>query len=190
MKDEIKKIISETFAPAINFNAPYAVAMLDAAARSIVEALERAPAKAETVATLVTTYGFAQGPGYLDAASVDDDWVLVPRQPTEAMVAAGGSALARYIAAMSDEERAKLKPRSKRPGDNAGYKISPWTKCRIRWAAMIEARPKFSATRDAQRASFVRGEMGMGSDRDEAEYRRRMAAGETLHDTPSGRPKT
>lgn len=39
-----------------------------------------------------------------------------------------------------------------------------------------------------QRESYVRGEMGMGSDADEAEYRRRMTAGEPLYDTPSGAP--
>ena len=41
---------------------------------------------------------------------------------------------------------------------------------------------------EAQRQSFVRGQMAFGSDADEAEYRRRMEAGEALHDTPSGAP--
>ena len=41
---------------------------------------------------------------------------------------------------------------------------------------------------EAQRQSYVRGEMGMGDDADEAEYRRRMEAGLPLHDTPSGAP--
>lgn len=40
----------------------------------------------------------------------------------------------------------------------------------------------------AQRASFVRGQLAFGSDADEAEYRRRLRAGEPLHDTPSGAP--
>lgn len=40
----------------------------------------------------------------------------------------------------------------------------------------------------AQRASWVRGEAAMGDDADEREYRRRMAAGEPLFDTPSGAP--
>lgn len=39
-----------------------------------------------------------------------------------------------------------------------------------------------------QRESYVRGEMAMGSDADEAEFRRRLAAGEPIHDTPSGAP--
>lgn len=42
--------------------------------------------------------------------------------------------------------------------------------------------------RRRQRESWVRGEMGIGSDADEAEYRRRMKAGEPLYDTPSGAP--
>lgn len=40
----------------------------------------------------------------------------------------------------------------------------------------------------AQKASFVRGEVGMGTDADEAEYRRRLLAGEPLFDTPNGAP--
>lgn len=41
-----------------------------------------------------------------------------------------------------------------------------------------------------QRDSWVRAELAFGSDADEAEYRRRMEAGEPLFDTPSGAPPT
>lgn len=40
----------------------------------------------------------------------------------------------------------------------------------------------------AQLKSFIRAELAFGSDADEREYRRRMTAGETLYNTPSGAP--
>lgn len=44
------------------------------------------------------------------------------------------------------------------------------------------------AEMEAQKASYVRAELAIGSDADEAEYRQRMEAGLTLHNTPSGAP--
>lgn len=54
--------------------------------------------------------------------------------------------------------------------------------------AMVEAMSpaEYAAMIQRQRESYVRAEMAFGSDADEAEYRRRMQAGEQMHDTPSG----
>ncbi len=65
--------------------------------------------------------------------------VFVPREPTEGMVRAAGGALKTYIESLSDEERAKLRPRKLASGDTAGYKIAPHIKAAVRWKAMIEA---------------------------------------------------
>lgn len=59
-------------------------------------------------------------------------------------------------------------------------------KVKARWAAMTPAEQE--AELAAQRASYVRAEMAFGSDADEAEYRRRLFAGDPLYDTPSGAP--
>lgn len=68
-------------------------------------------------------------------------WRVVPVEPTEMMVQAGGGALKAYIDALPDEERAKLKPRKTAKSDNAGYRIRPDIKCSVRWAAMLKAAP-------------------------------------------------
>ena len=45
-------------------------------------------------------------------------------------------------------------------------------------AAQRAAKPMTDAEWAAQKASFVRGEVGMGSDRDEAAYRAALASGD------------
>jgi hypothetical protein len=57
------------------------------------------------------------------------------------MIRAGGGALKAYIDALSPEDRATLKPRRTGKSDNAGYNIRPQIKARVRWHAMIDARP-------------------------------------------------
>jgi hypothetical protein len=75
-------------------------------------------------------------------------FAVVPVVPTEEMVKAGGASLAQYIEALSEEERAKLKPRPKRTGEMLGYKIRPDLKCSIRWSAMLAASPGSSGGKD------------------------------------------
>ncbi len=77
-------------------------------------------------------------------------WVLVPREPTEEMIRAGGGALKAYIDGLSPEERAKLKPRKTGKSDNAGYNIRPQIKASVRWQAMIDAAAERSAARSEQ----------------------------------------
>jgi hypothetical protein len=55
------------------------------------------------------------------------------------MVAAGGRALQEYVAHLTPEERAKLKPRKKRKGEMLGYRLDPYVKARVRWQAMVRA---------------------------------------------------
>jgi hypothetical protein len=79
-------------------------------------------------------------------ALADAGYVVVPREPTDTMVRAGGGALKQYLDALPMEERAKLKLRKKRLGDSAGYHIAPRLKCRLRWIAMLEAAGAAPAT--------------------------------------------
>lgn len=59
-------------------------------------------------------------------------------------------------------------------------------KAKARWDAMTTEQRV--AEMEAQKASWIRAELGFGSDADEAEYRRRMEDGEPLFDTPLGAP--
>jgi hypothetical protein len=72
-------------------------------------------------------------------AQSDEHSVMVPVEPTEEMLRAAKGALKAYIDALPYEERSKHSPRH--PGDYPGYRVSPVLKYRLRWAAMLAARP-------------------------------------------------
>lgn len=66
--------------------------------------------------------------------SNEEDYVCVPRVPTEAMIAASRQALGKYIRSLSREERDKV------VGKRGGFRVFDETlKARIRYQAMIEA---------------------------------------------------
>jgi hypothetical protein len=71
MREAIKGVIAETFAPAINFKAPYAKLMLERAADQIAALSEIKAAEAMLLADLVE--GFLSCPEIADCAPEDKD---------------------------------------------------------------------------------------------------------------------